>query len=276
MISQIAPIPLASPGRTPFPGSLGFWRVQAAVWTAYGIVLTIPWIGTYTIASMAPNKLLIAGTGLLASSAVAWILRSMQTRGAGLREIVAAATVGAVIFGALWNLVIGAILGRAMVHGIGGFGGLGVIGSSGPQLSGTSYHSLVLLAWTLGFLAMSRGQTAPREEMPTLERLLARDGRKSLLLDPREIDWIEADGDYVRVHGAGRNVLLRERMIRLESALPATYVRIHRSAIVNVGRIRELVAHPNREYVVRLHDGTELKASRTYSAKLRAALGLSN
>jgi two-component system LytT family response regulator len=64
-------------------------------------------------------------------------------------------------------------------------------------------------------------------------------------------------------------------MSRTAAALPAgTYLRIHRSAIVRLAQVRELVARPNRELDVLLRDGTRLRASRRYAERLREALGL--
>ena len=271
MISRIASLPMQpAVGNAPFATSR-FWKAQAVVWAAYGVAVTIPWIGRYTIASMVPNKLVIAGGGFIVSSTLGLMLESLDVRRARMRVIFAAAVAGAGALGALWSWVTGTILGGTAVHAL---GGLGVMGSAGPQLSGASYHALVLVAWSLGYLALTRTSHGRHDEQTSLERLLTRDGRKSLLLDPNEIDWIEADGDYVRIHAGARNLLVRERMLRLESTLPSCYVRIHRSAIVNVARIRQLVPQPNREYAVVLQNGTELKASRTYSSRLRTALGV--
>ena len=90
-----------------------------------------------------------------------------------------------------------------------------------------------------------------------------------------EIDWVAADGDYVRVHAGNRQLLLRLTMTHLESELPADrLVRIHRSTIVNVTRIRTLRALPNAEYAVALKTGVTLRASRSYAGRLRRLLGL--
>jgi two-component system, LytTR family, response regulator len=108
-------------------------------------------------------------------------------------------------------------------------------------------------------------------------RVLVKDRGRVVLLDEDEVDWIEADGDYVRVHARGKGHLVRETLTaaaaRLTGLTGSRFVRIHRSAIVNVGRIRELRPLPNRDYVVVLRDGTQLKLSRSYSDGLRAVLG---
>jgi two-component system, LytTR family, response regulator len=80
-----------------------------------------------------------------------------------------------------------------------------------------------------------------------------------------DIDWIEADGDYVRLHAGAKSWMLRETMSAVERRLgPRRFLRIHRSTIVNVDRIRELRSFENGDYAVLLHDATELRLSRTY------------
>jgi two-component system LytT family response regulator len=107
------------------------------------------------------------------------------------------------------------------------------------------------------------------------DRLVARDGNRIQMVPAAEIDWIAADGDYVRVHAGNRQLLLRSTMTSIEAALPAgRHVRIHRSTIVNVERIRTLETLPNNEYAVVLRNGVTLRASRSYTPRLRHVLGL--
>ena len=109
-----------------------------------------------------------------------------------------------------------------------------------------------------------------------LKRLVIKSGGRVTILAVRDIDWIEAEGDYVKIHSARAWHLLRETMKRLELQFdPARFVRIHRSTIVNVERINELQPYFRGEYVVLLHDGTKLKLSRGYKEHLEAALGRS-
>jgi two-component system LytT family response regulator len=95
-----------------------------------------------------------------------------------------------------------------------------------------------------------------------------------VLLDAGDVDWVEAEGDYVRLHAGGRSHLVRETMAAMEARLdPARFARIHRSTIVNLARIRELQPTFNGEYVVLLHTGAKLTLSRGYRDALRARLG---
>ncbi|MDE3151304.1 MAG: LytTR family transcriptional regulator [Gemmatimonadota bacterium] len=105
------------------------------------------------------------------------------------------------------------------------------------------------------------------------ERIVVRSERRLLFLRQDEIDWVEAAGNYVRLHVGTAAHVLRQSMKNMEARLdPANFVRIHRSAIVNVGRIRELQPWLHGEYVVILEDGTRLSASRVFSDRLDALI----
>ena len=100
-------------------------------------------------------------------------------------------------------------------------------------------------------------------------RLVVRSGGKTVFLRADEIEWVEASGNYVRLHANGQPYVLRDSMKNMESKLdPELFVRIHRSAIVNVDHIRELEPYFHGEYVVILRDGTRLMASRVFSDRL--------
>jgi two-component system, LytTR family, response regulator len=106
-----------------------------------------------------------------------------------------------------------------------------------------------------------------------IERLVVRSSGRIVILRVAEIDWIEAASNYVRLHAGGREYLLRETMTALEAKLdPAEFVRIHRSTIVRVDRIRELEPLFQGDYVVILSDGTRLTSSRGYRERLQELL----
>jgi two-component system LytT family response regulator len=101
------------------------------------------------------------------------------------------------------------------------------------------------------------------------ERVVVRTNGKVVFLRADEISWVEAAGNYVNLHAGTEAYVLRESMKNMETRLdPELFVRIHRSAIVNVNRIRELQPWFHGEYVVILHDGTRLMASRVFSDRL--------
>jgi two-component system, LytTR family, response regulator len=109
-----------------------------------------------------------------------------------------------------------------------------------------------------------------RSASPGDQRLVAKSGGRVVFLNMHEIDWIKAAGNYVKVNVRGDSYLLREGIGRVAQRLdPKLFVRIHRSIIVNLERIKEL--HPcNRgEYMVILRDGKELSCSRGYRSRLQ-------
>jgi two-component system, LytTR family, response regulator len=107
-----------------------------------------------------------------------------------------------------------------------------------------------------------------------LERVVIKENGRVIFLKTSEIDWIEAAGNYVDLHVKKESHLLRETIGGMESQLdPAKFLRIHRSQIVNLDRIRELRPWSHGEYHVILYDGTQLTLSRTYRDRLHQLLG---
>lgn len=105
------------------------------------------------------------------------------------------------------------------------------------------------------------------------QRLLVRSSGRVFFVKVDDVDWIEAEGNYVRLHMGTQSHLLRETMKGMESVLdPSQFIRIHRSTIVNCDRIRELQPLFHGEYAVILHDGTRLVASRGPDNRLRKLL----
>ncbi len=113
-----------------------------------------------------------------------------------------------------------------------------------------------------------------KPEPQKLDRLVVKSGGRVFFLRTEDIVWIEAAGNYVRLHLAEDSHLFRETMNGIEARLdPRRFVRIHRSRIVNSDRIKELQPWFNGEYVVVLQNGTRLTLSRGYREKLQERLG---
>ena len=109
-----------------------------------------------------------------------------------------------------------------------------------------------------------------KSEPKHLERLMIKSQGRVFFLRTGEIDWIEAEGNYLRLHVGREAHLLRETMTGLEAKLdPEKFLRIHRSALVNIERIKELQPLFSGDYTVILRDGTQLTLSRSYHAKLQ-------
>jgi two-component system, LytTR family, response regulator len=107
-----------------------------------------------------------------------------------------------------------------------------------------------------------------------LERFVIKSGGRVFFLRARDIEWIEAAGNYVKLHVGPETHVFRETMNSIEAKLdPAMFFRIHRSHIVNIERVRELQPWFNGEYVVFLTSGARLTLSRGYREKLQDRIG---
>lgn len=113
----------------------------------------------------------------------------------------------------------------------------------------------------------------PTPERPAFHRLAVRNNGQVLFLSFEEIEWIEAAGNYVRLNAGGESHLLRETMSGVEAKLPRErFLRIHRSALVNLEAVRELVPSPHGDFVVALKSGKRLPLSRACRDRLEEAL----
>lgn len=113
-----------------------------------------------------------------------------------------------------------------------------------------------------------------RPRARSVDRLVIKTEGKLSFLKTEAIDWIGAEGNYVRIHAGRESPLVRETMGEIEARLdPSRFVRIHKSTIVNTDRIREIQPLFNGTHSVLLHDGTRLTWSRGYREQLRALTG---
>jgi two-component system LytT family response regulator len=113
-------------------------------------------------------------------------------------------------------------------------------------------------------------ETAGEAARPYLVRLAVRQDRRIVLLRVDDIDWIESCANYVRLHTQSGEHLVRMTMTELEQRLdPAQFARIHRTAIVRIDRIKEVVPAWHGDFNVTLKDGTVLRLSRNYRKRLQ-------
>jgi len=105
-------------------------------------------------------------------------------------------------------------------------------------------------------------------------RLPIKEKGRIFFLQLDQVEWIESEGNYVRLHLSGESYLHRETMLALEVNLdPAQFMRIHRSTIVNILRIKDLRPWFTGEYIIRMQSGKELTLTRTYRDNLRRLIG---
>jgi two-component system LytT family response regulator len=106
-------------------------------------------------------------------------------------------------------------------------------------------------------------------------RLIVRSEGRMYFVPTSQIDYIEADRNYVKLHTGAETHTMREQLGRLTSVLdPRVFARIHRSTIVNLNRIREIQPWFTGDFLVLLHDGTRLRMSRTFRDALDRHLSL--
>lgn len=126
----------------------------------------------------------------------------------------------------------------------------------------------------LALLREGQPDGAHTVKTPFARRLVVKQPEKVVFVDVAEVDWIEAAGNYVNVHVGQREYLIRETMNHMEERLnPEEFLRIRRSVIVRVDRIKELQPQFNSEWVVLLKTGARLQSSRRYRKALDRLLG---
>ncbi len=125
----------------------------------------------------------------------------------------------------------------------------------------------------LARLLQSFGEPDAAKSDAASNRVLVRSAGHVYFLKPEDIHWIEADGDYITIHTPNKTHLVRETLKVMEERLAnAGFQRIHRSSLVNLEAIRELIASDSGDYQVVLKDDTVLKLSRNYRDQLYSRL----
>jgi len=113
----------------------------------------------------------------------------------------------------------------------------------------------------------------PSIRAKTDQSVIVRDKDKITILNKDDIDWIEADGDYVCIHKGQKTHFIRATLKSVEAELSGmNFQRIHRSTIVNLNKVSEILSAQKGEAIVIMKMGPQLKVSRSYGAELRAKL----
>jgi two-component system, LytTR family, response regulator len=132
-----------------------------------------------------------------------------------------------------------------------------------------SQNKLLRLLESVGRNGLQTHAAGSSGDAPFPRRFVVRDRDKFVIVTTEEIDWIESAGNYVELHVGKKLFFLRETMRTLETRLdPNQFVRIHRSTIANISRIKEIVREWTGDFEVNLHDGTKLRMSRSYQNRL--------
>jgi two-component system LytT family response regulator len=147
-----------------------------------------------------------------------------------------------------------------------------------PDILAEDYGSEVLNIWALAGIGHAlafheRYWRSEREEAAQVcERLSVRvDGAvQRIPLD--EIEWVEAQGNYVRINAGGGRLMVRETMRNLEQRLGARFLRVHRSAIVNIDSVERVEARSPSEHWLILRSGARVPTGRSYKDRIRSLL----
>lgn len=108
------------------------------------------------------------------------------------------------------------------------------------------------------------------DKSPYSDRLAIKDGSSTTFVPVKDIDWVDAAGDYMCVHVQGQTHIMRTTMKELEAQLdPNIFQRVHRSTIVNLQRVEKVSSHINGEFHLTLTCGSSLKMSRSYKDKVK-------
>jgi two-component system LytT family response regulator len=120
-----------------------------------------------------------------------------------------------------------------------------------------------------------RNARPDNSQLTALDRLPVKADGKVMAIRVADIDWVEANHNYVLLHVGDKSWILREPIANVELRLALSgFVRIHRSALVNVDRVRELRTRSKGEFDVVLHGGRQLKMTRNYRAAVERLVGL--
>lgn len=129
---------------------------------------------------------------------------------------------------------------------------------------------LLAIAHAVRFFRQSRERADAAGTADYLTRVSVKTNGRVIFVELDNVDWIEAQGNYLALHTAGAVHLIRESLGRFEARLdPAKFSRIHRSIIVAAGSVREMTPLGSGDAMLRLKDGTELRLSRNFRDRLR-------
>lgn len=259
----------------------GFWQVQAGSWALLYALILLPALPHLREPGVLAYNTWIVVLMFAASVALRPVLRSCSARG-----------------NSSWLWLEGSAFGLCLAAGtvITFLTALLTFGVRGFRLSAWNLSgvqcAMVLFLWATLYLSVTHWRQAPREVShdgqiaiplhqqeeivparavsPTYPmRFVARVGSRIQIVTPDEILWVAAARDYAELHTENSVHLLRETLHSLENRLePDRFLRIHRSRIVRMDQIIELLAMDNGEYRVKLRDGSEHRSSRTYAPSL--------
>lgn len=130
---------------------------------------------------------------------------------------------------------------------------------------------VVALAYVLGRRESPLAASAPATAAQVPERFTVRKGGREIVVEMADIDWVEAAGNYAVLHIGGATYEIRSSLTRLETELDARrFVRVHKSYLVNIGRVADVTPWISGDWRIRMQDGAEVNLSRRYRQRFEA------
>lgn len=252
-----------------------FRMLHLAFWTAFFAVHALAALTWWTLPQAAWDRGLLA----LLGAALSFGLHRLLVREPPARDArcVAAVAVWAVGLGLVWTALHQSLVALTFspdsVAGLWRYGALkmlsGSVGAAGTMLAYAALHEGLRLR------AARAEPPVPLPEADVPTRLLVRSTGRQVSVPLDAVRWMEAEGDYIRLHTwDGRAHLLRETMASLAARLdPHAFVRVHRSTIVAARALREVRALGHGDAEVVLDDGTARRVGRAYRSALATWMG---
>ena len=256
-----------------------FWQFQAAGWVCFcllSVLVVIPYVrqpgelGYQSPAGLFADQGLMCLACILASLVLRPLCHSLVQR--------SLSWIAMEIRAAGWSLAVGTSTALLMSR-------LTLVKPEPVELwEACAKTSVLLFLWCNLYFSVKQSQMYSKERKALrrdetialsqnnrecISRFSVRTGQRIQVVPSEDVGWISAAGDYVELHTRSATHLLRDSMNSLGQKLdPAKFIRIHRSKIINLDCVLELRSIENREFIVKLCDGSQHRSSRTYASQL--------
>lgn len=250
-----------------------FWRWQVAGWLAYGVAMFVAAAQVLTLDQALINKSVNVGIGFTLSLGLRAIYLELRRRGSSFAASLPWMLGACLVAGAIWSA---AANGFFWYYRLGGFDGMR------PEhlFAWTLVHAIVYVTWCAIYLgARQVGELRQAAKLAQDARnvgappLVVRAEGELLRLPQEQIHCIEAARNYSCIVSDSGTHVVRQPLSTLASRLDSkAFIRVHRSAIVSVTKLKSLRALPGQEAIATLHDGREIRVSRSFRAQVEQAL----
>jgi hypothetical protein len=255
-----------------------FWRWQICGWLAYGVAMFVAAVQELSFGDALVNKTANVVIGFSLSLALRQIYLRLRARELPMARILPVMLGGCVAAGALWSMLANSFFWLYMLRDLGGM-------QPRYLFSWTLVHAIALVAWCAIYLgarqidelqraaAVAQTSTRVTADGGVQPPLMVRAEGQLLRLPQEQIHCIEAARNYSCIVSDAGTHVVRMPLSALASRLdPRAFIRVHRSAIVAVSRLRALRNLPTQDAIATLTGGREVRVSRGFRAQVEQAL----